>query len=336
MAAVSTLYGDYRIAGNLTVTGDLLPSIDRDKLTLETGDYIIPWEHFRVWDAVNVPLPSEGTSLPEVCVTHASMFYGPSSVDVPFFVAGRAFRVVSIIGRVEVAGTDGGAVTAVVKKSASGTAITSGTALHQSTFNLKGTAATNQTLTLSATSSDDDIASGTCIGVDFTGTLTSATGCLTVTLAPAASPDDLRLVGGTFGTGVPSIQTPDLKAAGASSRKTRFQFRLPPEYQAGEEVVVRLYSGMVTHIADTSATVDVEAYLSNDDGTKTGSDLCTTSAQIINSLTFANFDFTITPTSLAAGDVLDVLVTIAVNDGANSSAVIGCIGKASVRLGIRG
>lgn len=334
MPNVSTLTGDYRILGDLTVTGDLLPSIDRDALTLETGDYIVPWESFRVWDAVNVPLPSEG--LLEAAMVHASFAYNPNSLDTPFFVAGRAYRVLSTVGRVEVAGTDGSAVTAAVKKAASGTAITSGTALHSGTMNLKGTAATNQTLTNSATSTDLDIASGTCIGVDFTGTLTSATGCITVTLSPAASPDDLRLVGGTFATGVPSIQTPDLHSAGASTRYCRFQFRLPPEYQAGEEVVVRLYSGMVTHVADTTATVDVEAYLSNDDTLKTGSDLCSTAAQSINSLTFADINFTITPTSLAAGDVLDIRITIAVNDGANSSAVIGCIGKASMRLGIRG
>ena len=111
--------------------------------------------------------------------------YNASSVDKTSFVANRAYRVKGIRGRVEAAGTDGSAVTATIKKCASGTAIASGTALHSSTFNLKGTAATNQTLTLSTTDTDLDIAAGTAIGIDFTGTLTSATGVVTVFLAPA-------------------------------------------------------------------------------------------------------------------------------------------------------
>lgn len=113
-----------------------------------------------------------------------SFYWGPGSVDTPFFVASRAYRVKSIRTRVEVAGTDGGAVTAVINKAASGTAITAGTILHTGTIDLKGTAATNQTITLTATVADLEIAAGTCIGIDFTGTLTSATGCVTVTLAP--------------------------------------------------------------------------------------------------------------------------------------------------------
>lgn len=111
--------------------------------------------------------------------------YNASSVDKVAFVATRKYVVHGITGRPTVAGTDGGAVTAVIKKAASATAITSGTALHSSTFNLKGTADTIQALTLSTTASDLEIAAGTCIGIDFTGTLTSATGVVTVCLAPA-------------------------------------------------------------------------------------------------------------------------------------------------------
>lgn len=87
-------------------------------------------------------------------------------------------------GEITMAGTDASAVTAVIKKAASGTAITSGTALHSSTYNLKGTADTVQTLTLSTTASDLRIDAGTAIGIDFTGTLTSATGVVTLLLSP--------------------------------------------------------------------------------------------------------------------------------------------------------
>lgn len=109
--------------------------------------------------------------------------YTALSVDKTFFVAPRACRVKAITGRVTVAGADAGAVTAVVRKVPSGTAITSGTALHSGTFNLKGTADTNQALTLSTTASDIELAAGDALAVDFTGTLTSATGSISVGLA---------------------------------------------------------------------------------------------------------------------------------------------------------
>lgn len=111
--------------------------------------------------------------------------YTASSVDKTSFIATRSYIVKAIIWRVDTAGTDAGAVTAVVRKAASGTAIASGTALHSGSANLKGTANTNQTLTLSTTASDLLIPAGTAIGVDFTGVLTSATGTVTISLVPA-------------------------------------------------------------------------------------------------------------------------------------------------------
>lgn len=114
-----------------------------------------------------------------------NMPYVSTSVDNIHFVASRRYIVKAITWRPEVAGTDGSAVTAVVKKAASGTAIASGTALHSGTANLKGTAATNQALTLSTTATDLIIPAGTAIGLDFTGTLTAAVGCVTVALCPA-------------------------------------------------------------------------------------------------------------------------------------------------------
>lgn len=127
----------------------------------------------------------QGTDLDDGGFVPVEIEYTASSVDKVSFVANRKYIVKNIIGRVEVAGTDASAVTAVIKKAASGTAIASGTALHSSTFNLKGTAATNQVLALSTTASDLEIPAGTAVGIDFTGTLTSATGVVSVILAPA-------------------------------------------------------------------------------------------------------------------------------------------------------
>lgn len=51
------------------------------------------------------------------------------------------------------------------------------------TINLKGTAATNQELTLSPVDGNLDLDAGDCLAIDFTGTLTAAVGVVTATLA---------------------------------------------------------------------------------------------------------------------------------------------------------
>lgn len=114
----------------------------------------------------------------------ASIRYNVPTVDDSFFVADRAYVVKGIRGVNDVIGT-GGACTAVLRKVPSGTAITAGTALHSGTYNLVGTAATTQVLTLSTTASDLLLATGDRLAVDYTGTATSATGIITVNLSPA-------------------------------------------------------------------------------------------------------------------------------------------------------
>jgi len=155
-------------------------------------------------------------------------------------------------------------------------------------------------------------------------------------LLPAAgAADDLGIYGTTFGTDSIYLATQDLKAAGATSEYARVSVPLPVEYVSGETITIRCYSGMITTISDTTATIDIECYKSDDEG-GTGSDLCTTAAQSINSLTFANKDFVITPTGMAAGDVLDIRVKIAVNDAATGTAVIGACGRFSLLCDVKG
>lgn len=152
--------------------------------------------------------------------------------------------------------------------------------------------------------------------------------------SPAAN-DDLGLVGGTFGTGTPSIQTGDLKAAGATTRYARCTFELPAEYVAGQSVTIRAHAGMLTTAADTSATLDFQLYRSNDEA-GLGSDLVADAAQDINSTSLANFDFDVTPNSLNPGDTLDIRMAVAVNDGATGTAVIGFVGSVEILLDIKG
>lgn len=155
-------------------------------------------------------------------------------------------------------------------------------------------------------------------------------------LPGTAASDDLSIVGGTFATGVPSIQTGDLKNAGSTSRYARCQVQLPPEYVAGETVTLRAYAGMITTVASVAGTLDFEVYKTDRGVLVSGSDLCATAATTINSTSFANKDFTITATSLSPGDILDIRLTILVNDSGTGTAVIGCAGSIELLCDIKG
>jgi hypothetical protein len=153
-------------------------------------------------------------------------------------------------------------------------------------------------------------------------------------LPDAGANDDLGLIGGTFASASPTLQTGDLKSAGATTRYARAQIRLPAEYQAGQTVVLRFHAGMLTTQSDGTATLDVQCYCSDEEA-GISADLCATAAQSINSLTLADIDFSITPTSLTAGDLLDVRIAIAISDAAGATAVIGCIGAAKLLCDVR-
>lgn len=154
-------------------------------------------------------------------------------------------------------------------------------------------------------------------------------------LPASSAADDLALLVGTFGTDCPYLSTGDVKTL-TVTRRARAVIALPAEYDAGETITVRVSGGMRTTIADGSATVDIEAYLLGRDSLVSGGDICTTAAQSINSLTFADLDFSITPTSRTAGDMLDVRLTIAVVDTATATAVTAAIGAVELLCDIRG
>lgn len=143
--------------------------------------------------------------------------------------------------------------------------------------------------------------------------------------------DDLGLVGGTFGTATPSLRSEDLKTLGATSKRARVLVQLPWDYQAGQSITLRFKSGMITTVADTTATLDCEVYKQQaDPDDAIGSDLVSTAATTMNSTTFADIDFVVSPSGLSPGDVLDIRVTCAVSDAAGATAVIA--GISSVKL----
>lgn len=147
--------------------------------------------------------------------------------------------------------------------------------------------------------------------------------------------DDLGIVGGVYGTTVTHLKTQDLNAAGAVTEYARAEFTLPAEYVSGGPISVRVRAGMLTAVASVSGTVDVQAFLAGGDTLVSGADLCTTAAQSANSLVFANYDFTITPTSRVPGEVLDLRLAW-IGNSATASAHHGAISAVSVLLQIKG
>ena len=150
-----------------------------------------------------------------------------------------------------------------------------------------------------------------------------------------AGTDDLGVAGGAFGTNCPYLTTSDLNAAGAVTQYGRTLFQLPPEYTAQGNVKVNLAAGMLTSVAGTSATVDVEAYLVNRDTLISGSDLVTTAAQSCNSLTFADLPFTVTAAGLTPGAILDIRVAF-IGNSATATSHFGAIAAAEMLLDIKG
>ena len=154
-------------------------------------------------------------------------------------------------------------------------------------------------------------------------------------LPGTAASDDLALIGGTFGTNAPSIQAGDLKAAGATSRYARCVVEIPMNFVTGGTVKIRAHAGMKTTVSDTSCTIDFSAYRSDEeDGV--GSDLVSTAATTINSTSEADKDFTVDSATLLPGDLLDIRMLIACNDGATVTAVIPFVGAVKMLFDVQG
>lgn len=155
-------------------------------------------------------------------------------------------------------------------------------------------------------------------------------------LPGTASADDIGIGTGTIGTALPYLRSPELNGgAGNGTYYARITFMLPPEYVTGQTITFRFTAGMLLAVAATTATVDVQGYLSADTTLVTGVDLVTTSAQSCNSVTFANYDFTVTPTLLAAGNTLDFRIAMAATSATATSHFLA-IASVKLLLGIKG
>lgn len=154
-------------------------------------------------------------------------------------------------------------------------------------------------------------------------------------LTATASGSDLGYTAGTYATSNQYVQAGDVKTL-TGSRLARFTARLPDNYVAGQPVSLRFAAGMLTTVAATSCTILAAAYKVGRDSLVSGGNLVTTGATTINSLTFGDKDFVLTPTGLNPGDVLDVLVTIAYADAATGTVVRPVVAAADVVCSIKG
>ena len=144
----------------------------------------------------------------------------------------------------------------------------------------------------------------------------------------------MALITGTPGTNSLRLQGVDFGGV-STDEKCGFEFVLPPEYVSGGSITVRANAQMNTAVSDGTATLDCECWSDDGDGT-VSSDLCTTAAQSINSLTAANKDFVITPTGLVAGDRLFIRLSFAGSDTGNLAVMIPQINAVKVLLDVRG
>ncbi len=155
------------------------------------------------------------------------------------------------------------------------------------------------------------------------------------TLLPTASDaTSMAHVVGTFGTSSPMLTS--TAGAGASTSETaRVSLVLPVEYVAGETVTLRVHCRS-SDLAVTSSTIDAEAHESDTEGGVSAA-LIAASPESINSASWVNKDFTINPTALVAGDILDILLTAAINDGGGGGdGAIIQIGAVQLLLDIKG
>lgn len=128
-----------------------------------------------------------GTIPHDITIKHQYDIAG-NVVDAWVFVADADYEVTRIVCVPSVAGSDGSAVTADVKKASGTTAVATGTSVATGTFNLKGTAHTLQTATLSSTQATIRLTTNDRLGVDFTGVLTAAVGMIQINLKRIQSP----------------------------------------------------------------------------------------------------------------------------------------------------
>jgi len=116
----------------------------------------------------------------------ASFYIAGTVADVQFWTAPTKCEVVAVREVHAVAGDDGGAVTGTIRRCQGTEAATAGDNLLSATINLKGTALTEQTPALTATTADLVLEAGNRLSLDVTGTTTTLAGVILTVLLKRA------------------------------------------------------------------------------------------------------------------------------------------------------
>lgn len=161
---------------------------------------------------------------------------------------------------------------------------------------------------------------------------TSGTGALLGTAAgtPAGA---MGLTYGTHGTGTPKLVGES--ASGNSKTNTaRVVVTLPDNYDAGETITLRVRA-RITANANTSKTLDVEAFKVNGEAGVSGSDLYAGAAQALTT-SWANYDYSLNPGTLSPGDEVDIELTAVIDDTGGANGAVAEIGRVQLLRDIRG
>ena len=116
----------------------------------------------------------------------ATHYIASSVADVQFFTAPVKCTVVEVREVHAVAGSDGSAVTATIRRCQGTEAATAGDDLLSASINLKGTALTEQLPALTTTTADLTLSAGDRLSLDVTGTTTAVAGVILTVLLKRA------------------------------------------------------------------------------------------------------------------------------------------------------
>ena len=111
-------------------------------------------------------------------------------------------------------------------------------------------------------------------------------------------------------------------------------WHVPSTYVANAVITAKV-SAHVDVSPNVSKQVDLQAYVLSDDGTISGADLCGTAAQSITTSN-ANYDFTVTPSSLVAGQRVLFIYSLALDDTGGAGNKYGFITKVGGTVSLRG
>jgi hypothetical protein len=112
----------------------------------------------------------------------ADHYIASSVADVQFFTAPVKCQVVAVREVHVTAGTDGSDVTGTIRRCQGTEAATAGDDLLGATINFKGTALTEQTPALTATTANLTLEAGNRLSLDVTGTTTALAGVIITVL----------------------------------------------------------------------------------------------------------------------------------------------------------